>query len=204
MLSIVGAGLSRTGTYSLHFALEILGFRGLHPDGGRLDDVLSGVNQNPDFRRFDDVDAVGDIPYSYFYREIYDAYPGSKVILTVRNIEDWWKSVAVLFNEFAPIPESPRLVHRISQKLGFGWKEDASVAARRRTRAYVYGSSVAREFLYKKKYAEHNALVKATIPPERLLVMDICAGEGWEKLCPFLGTSIPNVRFPHTNKSANS
>jgi hypothetical protein len=201
MLNIVGAGLSRTGTYSLHVALEILGFKGLHPDDGRLDDVVSGANQDPDFRRFDDVDAVGDIPYSYFYRELHEAYPASKVILTVRNVEDWWNSISTLFNEFAPIPESPRLIHRISQKLGFGWKEDPSVSARRRTRTLVYGSSVAKKFLYKKKFAEHNALVQATIPRERLLVMDICAGDGWEKLCPFLGANIPNVRFPHTNKS---
>lgn len=36
---------------------------------------------------------------------------------------------------------------------------------------------------------------------ENLLIMDICAGDGWEKLCPFLEKDIPPVEFPHRNKS---
>jgi hypothetical protein len=37
--------------------------------------------------------------------------------------------------------------------------------------------------------------------PDDLLVMNICAGEGWEKLCPFLGLAIPKVKFPHEFKT---
>jgi hypothetical protein len=33
-----------------------------------------------------------------------------------------------------------------------------------------------------------------------LLMLNICDGEGWEKLCPFLGTNIPDVLFPNINK----
>jgi Sulfotransferase domain len=33
------------------------------------------------------------------------------------------------------------------------------------------------------------------------LVMDIAAGDDWEKLCPFLGLPIPEVGFPHANAS---
>jgi hypothetical protein len=32
-----------------------------------------------------------------------------------------------------------------------------------------------------------------------LLVMDICGGEGWEKLCPFLNQPTPEVAFPRRN-----
>lgn len=199
MLRVISAGLSRTGTSSLHAALELLGFRGIHHDGGRLDDVISGANQEPDFRRFDDVDTVGDLPYSAFYRELAEAYPQSKVVLTVRDIDDWWKSVARLFNVIAPVPEHPRFAHRIARRFGLPGENPAD-AWRRQLRNLVYGSSVASEFLYKKKFAEHNALVQAAIPSERLLVMDVCAGEGWEKLCPFLGVNIPNTPFPHANR----
>lgn len=38
--------------------------------------------------------------------------------------------------------------------------------------------------------------------PEDLLIMDICAGDGWEKLCPFLGFEIPETPFPHLNTRA--
>ena len=37
--------------------------------------------------------------------------------------------------------------------------------------------------------------------PDDLLVMNICAGEGWDKLCPFLGLPVPKRSFPHANKS---
>jgi hypothetical protein len=37
--------------------------------------------------------------------------------------------------------------------------------------------------------------------PDDLLVMNICAGEGWEILCPFLDCGIPKIPFPHKNKS---
>ena len=34
---------------------------------------------------------------------------------------------------------------------------------------------------------------------DNLLVMNICAGEGWETLCPFLNKHTPNVQFPKLN-----
>jgi hypothetical protein len=37
--------------------------------------------------------------------------------------------------------------------------------------------------------------------PDDLLVLNICDGEGWEKLCPFLGCSVPAAPFPHKNKN---
>ena len=30
-----------------------------------------------------------------------------------------------------------------------------------------------------------------------LLIIDICGGEGWEKLCQFLGKDIPEASFPN-------
>jgi hypothetical protein len=56
-------------------------------------------------------------------------------------------------------------------------------------------------FLYKKKYRDHNRAVVAAIPAERLLVIDVCAGEGWGKLCPFLGRPAPRHLFPWENRS---
>ncbi len=35
--------------------------------------------------------------------------------------------------------------------------------------------------------------------PDDLLVMNICDGDGWEVLCPFLDKPIPAVSFPHLN-----
>jgi len=38
---------------------------------------------------------------------------------------------------------------------------------------------------------------------EKLLVMNVTAGDGYEKLCPFLNLPILNESFPHSNKSSN-
>ena len=109
------------------------------------------------------------------------------------------------FNEVAPVPEHPRILHRLAAKLGVAWKEDEHDIFRRNLRNRIYGSSVATEFICKKTFVEHNQLVMATVAPERLLVMDICAGEGWEKLCPFLGLPAPDSAFPisHTTNYSN-
>jgi hypothetical protein len=199
MLSIIGAGLGRTGTYSLHLALEVLGFRSVHFDCVRLNDVLADTTPNPDFRRYDDVDAVVDVPTAYFYRELYAAYPNSKLILTLRDLEAWWKSTQIHFNEVAPVPEHPRVLRRLAAKWGAARREDEHDIFRRNLRNRIYGSTVATEFICKKTFVEHNQLVIATIPPEKLLVMDICAGEGWEKLCPFLGVPAPDTAFPNSH-----
>ncbi|KAJ7457741.1 NAD dependent epimerase [Mycena latifolia] len=47
------------------------------------------------------------------------------------------------------------------------------------------------------RYKAHYENVKAMVPPERLLEVEI--GEGWERLCAFLGEEVPVGAFPHTN-----
>jgi Sulfotransferase domain len=175
-MKIFGVGLSKTGTTSLHHALRILGLKSIHFAPERLNDILDGSNVNPDFRRYDDVDAITDEPAAYFYEELFAAYPESKFILTVRNEDAWWRSISSHFNK-----ESNWEINKFGKQ-------------------YIYGSARASEFLFRKKYRQHNADVIARIPGDRLLMMDITAGDGWEKLCPFLNIKIPEVSFPYVNK----
>ena len=51
----------------------------------------------------------------------------------------------------------------------------------------------------------HNRKVLAYFKdrPEDLLVLRITDGEGWDKLCPFLGKDIPSILFPNINKAKN-
>jgi hypothetical protein len=39
--------------------------------------------------------------------------------------------------------------------------------------------------------------------PDDLLIIDICAGQGWEKLCPFLDKPLPQYPFPEIQERAN-
>jgi Sulfotransferase domain len=198
-MKVLGVGLGRTGTLSLHRAFQILQFKSIHYDQIRLTDILDGSNSHPNFRRYDDVDAVTDIPTAYFYREILEAYPECKAVLTVRDVGSWWKS-SIKHNAQDPVAE-PSLWERTRALVS------ADTAARLKRhrfktnlRNYVYGSAVPREFLYKRKFLEYNQRVASEIPPSRLLVMNIPAGDGWELLCPFLGVPIPSEPFPHENK----
>ena len=50
-----------------------------------------------------------------------------------------------------------------------------------------------------KRYVAHNLQVMEAVPPDRLLVLDIAAGDGWPELCPFLGVPVPAAPFPHSN-----
>ena len=47
------------------------------------------------------------------------------------------------------------------------------------------------------QYLEHYELVRRVCPPERLLEFEL--GSGWEPLCEFLGTKVPDAPYPNTN-----
>ena len=197
-MQILGVGLSRTGTKSLTRALEILGFTAIHNDRERLTAILLGVDNTPDFRVYDDVDAVTDLPSAYFFRELLLAYPTAKAILTVRETNSWLNS----YRNHAR-PQKLRRFSGIRVRLGNAlglqkqqqkWKIFRYKVAMRNL---VYGSVDFHEYLHREKYERHNASVKREISEDRLLVMNILDGDGWEKLCPFLGVDIPPVHFPN-------
>ena len=197
-MKILGVGLSRTGTKSLTGALQILGFTTLHNDRERLNRIIFGEDNSPDFRIYDDIHVVTDLPSAYFFRELLLAYPNAKAILTERETDSWLSS----YQRHAHHDRLPQVT---------GFKKRLALAMGRRKqirqvelyrykiemRNLVYGSVDFREFLHRKKYEEHNAAIKREIPSDRLLVMDIVGGDGWEKLCPFLGLDLPDVEFPH-------
>jgi glutaredoxin-related protein len=181
-MKILGAGLSRTGTLSLHKALQILGFNSVHWEPSRLNDVIKGVGS--DFKRYDDVDAVSDIPAAFFFREIFGAYPNCKVILTIRDMDSWFESVKYHYQKAVPanLVDQPQML------------EEAKMLQK-----MVYGSEEAIEDLYKQRFKEHNQAVIDYLSPERLLVMNIIDGDGWSKLCPFLNLAEPKDTFPCLN-----
>jgi hypothetical protein len=89
---IFGIGLSRTGTTSLHRALEILGYRSVHyPPPDSIDALL------------EDHDALSDTPVACRFRELDCRYPNSRFILTVRDFRSWLTSTRRFFA--GPPPE---------------------------------------------------------------------------------------------------
>src|SRR5215207_3434894 len=93
-LSVVGAGLGRTGTMSLKLALERVGFGPCY----HMKEVFEHLDAHvPAWDRaangewvdwdglFDGYRAGVDLPVAAFYRELSEHYATAKVILTVRN-----------------------------------------------------------------------------------------------------------------------
>ena len=170
-------GFQKTGTKTLAAALRTLGYKVTGPNGvmdPRIQDTVHTRVRNL-VRLFD---AFQDNPWPVLYRELDHEYPGSKFVLSVRSPEAWIKSVVGHFGTF----ETPM-------------------------RKWIYGAGYPRgnEAIYLRRYETHNAEALAYFEhrPNDLLVMDVVAGDGWEKLCPFLGKIAPAVPFPHVNSAGD-
>jgi hypothetical protein len=192
-LKVVGAGVGRTGTYSLKLALNQLGFGPCYhmeeiilDMPNKLPHWQAIVAGDPDFETvYDGYRAAVDWPTASYYRELHAAYPEAKFILTHRSPENWVESFSETIYKLisnagdAPEPMRPWLetTSAVIAKAGFrlGLDRDQLQAA----------------------FARHNADVEAAIPAEQLLVYQV--KEGWEPLCDFLGVLLPDGPFPRTN-----
>jgi hypothetical protein len=142
-----------------------MGFRSCHyPPLDRLLEVVESC------------DAVGDTPVACSFRELDAAYPGSRFILTVRDIESWLLSTQRFFSETPPVE---------------GWRQEV--------RLRTYGVLEWDRKAFEAAYRRHFETVLAHFCNRRndLLIMDITAGEGWDVLCPFLRVAAPDDIFPH-------
>src|SRR5262245_19137133 len=108
-VQLIGAGLGRTGTPSLKFALEQIGFGPcyhmpevmLNPEASQH--WVRAANGNPDWEAiFNGFVATVDFPGCTFWRELADYYPDAKVLLSVRDPEQWFESTQeTIFSEAA-------------------------------------------------------------------------------------------------------
>jgi hypothetical protein len=170
-------GFQKTGTTSMEKALRQFGYRvtGVFGDDLPLEDVRRTYVQTA-LKLAGEYDAVQDLPFPLVFRELDQAFPGSKFILTVRDTDRWFKSISSHFGEGrGPL-----------QALAYG--EDAP-------------HPVGHEQRYREVYEAHNRDVLAYFKdrPNDLLVLDLEAGDGWDKLCPFLGEPVPDIPFYHAN-----
>lgn len=183
-MKIFCIGLNKTGTRSLHSALQILGFRSVH--WGR-DDPRAARAQGPRLRAavesslrqgrplldgLPHADAYSDILALSTNFDVLDRqYPLSSFILTVRDVGSWIES---------------RRSH-----------VQANIERKARGE-YDGGFLDIDEEAWAAEMQSHIARVTAYFSdrPADLLVMNITAGDAWEVLCPFLGVPIPDAPFP--------
>jgi hypothetical protein len=186
---VFGIGLSRTGTTSLTVALQMLGFKSIHwPHDSITQRELTAYHSGRADFRFTiarTFDAVTDTPVATVYRELSQVYPGSRFVLTVRDKTPWLESCANVFKR------ASRSENTLEGYLGY----------RATIRRQLYGRTDFDPSDFEAAYSRHVAGVLNWFEPmsSRLLVMNIIEGEGWEKLCSFLGADEPDAPFPHKN-----
>lgn len=190
---VIGAGVGRTGTYSLKLALEQLGFGPCH----HMEEVAKAPKRQvplwsaaargePDFAAaYAGFRSAVDWPTAAFWRELADAYPEAKFVLTTRSSELWCDSYSQTIHALLSRPEAALPEAR-------PWFDMAySVIARS-----GFDTGMSRAELID-AFETRNAAVRDSLPPDRLLVYEV--KEGWEPLCAFLGTQAPEAPFPRTN-----
>jgi hypothetical protein len=176
---IFNIGLNRCGTTSLTEALNVLGIPAVHHHhrGRRLAEVAR-ANAAAGRRLFDGLDqqftAFSDFGGRRTYRLLDTQYPGSRFILTTRELSSWLDSRErkVRDNLAKPVPGPSH--RRIDRE---GW-------ARHRAE---YEAALARYFADR---------------PGDLLTIDIPGGQGWPELCAFLDLPVPETPFPNRNRLA--
>jgi hypothetical protein len=189
-LRVIGAGLGRTATFSLKFALEHLGFGPCY----HMSEVFAGARRNiplwldvvhgrADWDAiFDGCQSTTDYPACSYWRELSEYYPDAKVVLTTRDPDSWFDSVSqTIFSERMQASLAGSPAGAMMQGVVFDAFRD-----RVTDRAFMTDW-----------FEQRNRSVIAALRPERLLVFS--PKQGWAPLCAFLGVPVPDVPFPRVN-----
>ena len=189
-LKVIGAGFGRTGTLSVKNALEELGLRPCYhmtelfhrPDAAeQWEAIVAGASADWN-AVFVGYQATVDWPACTYYKNLMQVYPEAKVLLTVRDPEQWYESVRstiyIVSRQRLPDSHAQMLNTLVWEGTFDGKFEDKE-----------YAISV---------FLRHIEEVKRHVSPDKLLVYDV--KEGWEPLCAFLGVKVPeDTPFPRLN-----
>ncbi|MFD0986548.1 sulfotransferase family protein [Methyloligella solikamskensis] len=204
MLEVIGTGFGRTGTLSLKFALEELGFCPCyhmaetreHPDHDRRWlEVAKG--QTDQWRRIlQDYRATVDWPSAFVWREMIAAHPDAKVIHSLRPAAEWYASAeATIFRrmlDFREMLETGEAETLTAERRAHMEMIDAIVVEG------SFGGDLGKEHAIA-TYEAHTEAVLAEVPPNRMLIYQ--PGDGWEPLCSFLDVLVPDTPYPQVNST---
>lgn len=178
MGKIFGIGLNKTGTRSLADAVRLLGFKALH----KGDAATSALVERAEAEGMPLLTHIGPRFDAYFdveaiirrFQELDGQYPNSRFIMSTRSLEGW--------------------LHSREKHV----RANIELAAR---------GAYSGEWLevdhdgWRAEWMEHHAAVTNYFAGrEDMLVMDMTAGDGWNKLAPFLGRRVPSRAFPWENR----
>ena len=170
-------GFHKTGTTSMHRALNLLGYR-VKSHYGQQNKRIGREWLYHAIPLLNGHDAFEDMPWPLNFKLWDELYPNAKFILTTRDPESWYRSVCKYFGE------KPT-----------------------ETRKWIYGRRTSNPLKNKehfiKTYNTHNQAVLNYFRERetKLLYFNMISGDGWDKLCDFLDKGVPSDNFPHSNKT---
>ena len=138
-------------------------------------------------------DFINDAPIPFNFKRLDKEFLDSKFIYTIRDIEPWLKSIEKHITK-----KNTRFIRkRIKLQ-----------------RIEMYGAYRFERNTFIDAYKKHDKQIREHFKdrPNDLLIMDICNGDGWEKLIPFIGKEniinkgfdCSTSLFPRLNKGVKS
>ena len=198
-------GLNKTGTTSIKYALEELGFRtGNEKKAKGLFDHWVQRDFKPIIRFCHSADAFQDSPFSlpYTYIALDQYFKNAKFILTIRdNAQQWVDSLrnfhAALWGN-GNTPTKSDLENAINLEKGRPWRVNRALFNSPEDDPYniddlslfyhSYNTDVVNYF----KYRQND-----------LLVINLSEKDSYGKMCTFLAVKPQREDFPHKNKTSD-
>ena len=180
MGKIFGIGWAKTGTTTLGNCFKILGYDHqsqnleIVKDIGRgdLTRIMALAKKKETFE---------DWPWIILFKELDQAFPKSRFVLTKRKSENWIRSYKNMIANEMDASKELNEIRRILYGLPFPKVSESQLIER---------------------YEKHNTEVEHYFRgrPKDLLIVDWEERGGWKELCYFLRKDIPENPFPHANK----
>lgn len=170
-MKLFGLGFHKTGNTTLAECLTILGYD-ICPrqKGYAIRQITATQDYVPCLHVVAQHEAFVDSPWNYMHPRMYRlldvAVPDNQFILTVRDEEKWFAS----------------LLRWTARKGSAGWLDMYATVG--------YEFSEANKPAILAAYREHASAVTEYFG-DRLLTVDWEKGDGWQKLCKFLGKPVP-------------
>jgi hypothetical protein len=204
-LQVIGAGISRTGTESLKKALEHLGFGKCY----HMYELMTNPGHLVHWKEmmetgttdlevlFTGYQSAVDLPACSYYQRLMSEYPQAKVILSVRDPDQWYESASMTIFLRLPRPFIKLLsyIGRLSPKIR--WFVQYSYYIDEFMDARFFQGKAKNPGACKELFNQWNRMVVESVPAQKLLVYNI--SEGWEPLCRYLEVPVPGIPFPAGN-----
>ncbi|XP_026694588.2 uncharacterized protein LOC101242321 [Ciona intestinalis] len=208
-MKVIYAGYAKTGTKTMAAVFNEFGYNTYDwlenswYIGKDWRKILKEGGTVADFKRmYEGVDAVVDAPCYTFWEEILEAYPESKIIFSIRDEDDWVRSLKGSLNSLLD-----QTMYVLLQVLSYSaWQHFQFTSACLQveigsTQKWPWSKCKHNETVWRRMYRNHNAYVLQKAPKDKLLVYNF--KDGWEPICKFLGEKIPEKAFPHANAGAS-